>query len=36
MIIVAGAVLPFAVLGLLGLLAWRVLRRRPHLDGAGL
>jgi hypothetical protein len=36
MIIVAGAVLPFVVLGLLGLLAWRALRRRPRLDGAGL
>jgi hypothetical protein len=35
MIIVAGAVLPFAVLGLFGFLAWRALRRRPHLDGAG-
>jgi hypothetical protein len=35
MIVVAGAVLPFAVLALVGLLLWRGLRRRPRLDGAG-
>jgi hypothetical protein len=35
MIVVAGAVLPFALLAGLGALGWRASRRRPHLDGAG-
>lgn len=35
MIVVAGAVLPFVLLAGLGVLGWRALRRRPHLDGAG-
>lgn len=35
MIVVAGAVLPFALLAGLGTLGWRALRRRPRLDGAG-